>query len=171
MCLTCAIEEVTGLDLSTEEGHDELEKLVRIPWPRATDEMIECAAYIGALYANPAGGTGGPLHVTTDDNNVEDSNLDFCRKNIEEWTGYDSTPEQDEQVKLLSAWIIDLLYPLTLPERQVAIELGCGSLTQIHGHVYMPTAEFPIRETITDDDGNVTGWQWGFRTRRVEGPK
>lgn len=168
MCLSCAIEEVTGLDLQTDEGHDALAALGRIPWPAATDEMIEAAAYIGALHANPAGGTGGPLHITTDDNNVEDSNLAFCRKNIEEWTGYDCTPEQEERVKLLSGWILDLLEPLSLAERQVAIEIGCGSLNHVHGHVYMPATEFPIRERIEDAEGNYIGTQWGFRSRMVD---
>lgn len=169
MCLTCAIEEVTGLDLSTEEGHDELEKLGRVPWPEATKEMLECAGYITALYGNPAGDTGGPLHVVVDDNNVDDENLAFGRKNIEEWGEYEDDKERMEKCKVLGGWILDLLEPLTPAERSVTIELGCGSLTHFHGKVYMPTVEVPIKETITDAEGNVTGWAWGIHTRTVKG--
>jgi hypothetical protein len=170
MCLSCIIEEITGLDLATQEGHDELEKLGRIPWPTATAEMIECAAYVSALHENPAGGTGGPLHIVTDDNNVEDSHLKFCRDQIEDgsWKGYDCTDKQEIQVKALGLWILDLMDPMSLAERQVALGLACGHITQIHGHVYMPSTEFPIRERIEDDEGNYVGFQWGFKTRKVE---
>lgn len=174
MCLSCAIEEITGVDLSTDEGHEKLAEIKkenggRIPWPKVTDEMEEAAALIGALYANPAGGTGGPLHITTDDNNVEDSNLAFCRKNIDEWTGYDSTPEQEHRAKVISDWILDLLEPMDLTQRQVAVELGHGSLSAFNGRVYMPSMEIPIREDILDAEGNRVGWQWGFRSRHVSG--
>ena len=170
MCLSCIIEEITGLDLGTQEGHDELEKLGRIPWPKATNEMVECAAYVTALHENPAGGTGGPLHIITDDNNVEDHHLAYCREHLDGWTGYDCTDKQELQVKALSLWILDLLDPMSLAERQVTLGLSdSGGLTQIHGHVYMPATEFPIRETLYDDEGNANGWQWGFTTRVVTG--
>jgi hypothetical protein len=168
MCLSCIIEQITGFDLSTDEGHDALSRLRRIPWPTATDEMIECAAYVRALYENPAGDTGGPLHIVTDDNNVEDSHLSFCRELIGEWTGYDCWPEQEHRAKVISGWILDLMEPMDVIQRQVTLGLGHGDLAEHHGHVFMPSTEFPIREDVLDDDGNRIGWQWGFRTRRVE---
>lgn len=168
MCMTCVIEEVTGLDLSTDEGHDALEKLGRIPWPEATDAMLEAAGYIGALYGAPSGGTGGPLHVVTDDFNVEDSNLQFARDWIPKWEAYGDHGD-DERVRILSGWILDLLDPMSEIERSVAIALGHGDLATVFGRVYMPATEFPIREEIRDDKGNLIGTQWGFRHRTVEG--
>lgn len=173
MCLSCTIEEVTGLDLQTEEAHDKLQAMresgERIDWPKATDEMVECAAYIAALYANPAGGTGGPLHVTVDDYNVDDNCLNGCRDSLDEWTGYDCTPEQELQCKALSRWILALLYPMSVVERSVTVALAHGDITQIHGHVFMPSTEFPIREEVRDAEGNYIGTQWGFKRRVVEG--
>lgn len=168
MCLTCTIEEVTGLDLSTDEGHEAIAKLDRIPWPAVTDEMREAAALIGALYANPAGGTGGPLHIVTDDDNVEDSNLEYCSKGLNEWKGWDCTPEQEERVKVISGMILDLLWPLDTKQRAVTVSLGYGFLSEIDGRVYMPNTEFPIREEIELENGQRI-FQWGFRSRSVHG--
>lgn len=172
MCLSCVIEEVSGFDLQTEEGHEALQALKdnggRIEWPRASKKMIECAAYVSALYANPAGGTGGPLHITTDDYNVDTSNLDYCHTHLDEWVGYDCTAEQELRVKALSRWILDLLYPMSTAERSVTMALAHGSLREVNGHVFMPSTEFPIRETLYDGEGKQTGWQWGFKTRVVE---
>ena len=168
MCISCTIEEVTGLDMSTDEGHEEFAKLDRIPWPDASDSMLEAAAYIGALYAAPSGGTGGPLHVVTDDFNVNDHNLFFCRNYIVEWEPY-GEGKDEERVRLLSAWILDLLEPMSEVERSVSIALGHDQLAVVGGKVYMPSTEFPIREDILDEDGNRVGTQWGFRHRRVEG--
>ena len=167
MCMTCVIEEVTGFDLSTDEGHDALAELGRILWPDASDQMLEAAGYIGALYGAPSGGTGGPLHVVTDDFNVEDDNLVFCRKYIADWEPY-GDGEDEERVRLLSAWILDLLEPMSEVERSVAIALGHNELAELHGKIYMPSREFAIRENILDEGGNVIGTQWGFRHRRVD---
>lgn len=177
MCLSCTIEEVTGIDLSTEAGHDALEALGRIPWPDATPAMLECASYIVALHAHPDGGTGGPLHIVVDDDNVDDSNLAYCRGNIVSWDAYDteSPPETVDRARALSTWILDLLDPMSTKERAVTIALADGNLKVIEEYppgedrkrlrVWMPAAEFPIREDIFDDAGSVVGFQWGFKTR------
>lgn len=172
MCLSCVIEEVAGFDLQTEEGHEALqalrEKGGRIEWPLATEAMLECAAYVNALYGNPAGGTGGPLHIVTDDYNVEDTHLAYCRENLDDWAGFDATPEVELRARALSRWILDLLDPMSTRERSVTMALAHGSLREVHGVVYMPSTEFPIRETLYDDQGNANGWQWGFKTKEVE---
>lgn len=169
MCLTCTIEEITGLDLSTDEGHESLEKLGRIPWPEVTDQMEEVLAYIAALYKNPAGGTGGPLHVVVDDYNVDDESLSFCRGQMKEWTPYDCTADDGIRVLMLSGWILDLLEPMSVIERSVTIALAHGNLATIFRKVYMPSTEFPIREDVLDEHGNIIGTQWGFRSRKVRG--
>ena len=177
MCLSCTIEEVTGVDLGTDAGHDELDRIKaenggRIPWPPVTAEMKEVAGYIHALYEIPDGGTGGPLHIFTDDDNVEDSNLAFCRKEVQKWSEgqhYADDPKAAVRIALLGGWILDLAEKMTLPERAVAVSLGHGILAEMHGRVYMPATEFPIREEVLDDDGRVVGMQWGFRHRTVQG--
>lgn len=155
-----------GLDLSTDEGHDALESLGRIPWPDVTDAMREAAALIAALYAGEAI-TGGPLHIVTDDDNVSDGNLAFCRDNIANFPHPEDYRDWPK-VAALSGWILDLLEPLDTKQRAVAISLGHGRLAEIHGKVYMPSTEFPIHEEVRDDDGNIVGFQWGFRHRKVE---
>lgn len=134
MCLTCTLEEVTGLDLTTEEGQEAYRALTHIPWPLVTPMMVEAAAYIAALYAHPAGGTGGPLHVTTDDHNVEDSSLEFCRGHLKVWTPHDDDLDM-ERVLALSEWILDLLDPMTLAERQVSISIAHGDLKHQRGRI------------------------------------
>jgi hypothetical protein len=62
-----------------------------------------------------------------------------------------------------------LLEPMSVPERHVSVSLAHGSLAEVHGRIYMPHTEFPIREEIRDDDGNLVATQWGFRSR-AQGP-
>lgn len=166
MCIQCAIELVTGLDLATDEGHEQLARLGRIPWPDVTDGMRECAALISALYAGEAG-TGGPLHVVTDDDNVEDSSLAFARTQITNPSHPENYKDWDK-VATISRWILDLMDEMYPVQRIVTNALAHGSLAEIHGKVYMPRTEFPIRETVYDDDGNAVGTRWGFRSRMVE---
>jgi hypothetical protein len=131
--------------------------------------MEEAAAYIAALYKNPAGGTGGPLHVVVDDYNVHDESLSFCRGRMKEWTPYDCTADDGIRSLMLSGWILDLLEPMSVIERSVTIALAHGNLAAIFGKVYMPSTEFPIREDVLDEHGNIIGTQWGFRSRKVRG--
>lgn len=173
MCLSCTIEQVTGIDLSGDEGHDALARYReehggRIPWPDATDRMFEAAQYIASLYANPAGGTGGPVHIVTDDFNVTDGNLKYCRDNLERWTSYNCEEADEERCKALSLWILDLLQPMTEAERSVTMALGHGELSIVGGKIFMPSTEFPVREDVCDDTGKIVGWRWGFRSRVVE---
>jgi hypothetical protein len=55
-------------------------------------------------------------------------------------------------------------------ERSVTIALGHNELAVLHDdQIYLPATEFPIRETVLDDEGNVLAYQWGFRRRTFEG--
>jgi hypothetical protein len=165
MCLSCTIEEITGLDLSTDEGHDALEKLGRIPWPHVTPVMEEAASYIAALYNTTNGGVGGPVHIVTDDYNVDDDSLLFCRGEIKRWTPYEPEHGDGDRVKALATWILDLLEPMSVVERSVTVALAHDDIRVLNGRVFMPATEFPIRENVFDDDGNIVGFQWGFRNR------
>jgi hypothetical protein len=64
-----------------------------------------------ALYAFAA--AGGDLHITTDDGNVEDAHLEFCREEVKKNEyGYPAA-----QLAIENA-ILDLLTPLTVEQRE-----------------------------------------------------
>lgn len=48
-----------------------------------TSKMEGLSILIREFYKWPGCETGGPLHVATDDYNLEDSSLAFCRKSLE----------------------------------------------------------------------------------------
>lgn len=48
----------------------------------ANPEVDRVARLIAAFYALPECGAGGPLHIVTDDTNVEDHSLDFCEREL-----------------------------------------------------------------------------------------
>lgn len=174
MCLSCTITELTGVDLSLGEGHEALAEIKkanggRIPWPPVTKEMRQAAKLIAALHEMPAGGVGGPIHIVTDDTNVEDDHLSYCRGYIDEWWGHKDYSEYEAgKVVTICGWILDLLEPMDTKQRSVTVSLANGYIDEIHGRVYMPATEFPIREDTLDAEGNRVGWQWGFRSRRVD---
>ena len=68
-----------------------------------------------ALYDTRQGGTGGPVHIVTDDLNVEDRHLDFCQRECEDpfWTW---------EVTMLSLKILAVLSPMTSAEREAALK-------------------------------------------------
>lgn len=170
MCLSCTIEEVTGFDLSTDEGHDAMDAMKargeRIPWPEVTRKMRECSYLISALYEAEEYFTGGPLHILTDDHNVEDSHLSFCREQISAFVRPDEY-EDYAKVAKLSSWILDLMEPMSTKERAVTVSLAFNYLAEIDGKVFMPRTEFPIREEFELENGQRV-LQWGFRQRTVE---
>jgi hypothetical protein len=67
-----------------------------------------------ALYAFEV--VGGDLHITTDDGNVEDSDLEFCREEVKK-NEYGYPPAQ----LAIENAILDLLTPLTVEQREQVI--------------------------------------------------
>lgn len=72
----------------------------------------------------PGNGIGGPLHVTLDDMNIEDSNIEFCRESglgIREdyWPEY-RTPGRDA----LLGTICDGLLALSEGERAMVVHIA-----------------------------------------------
>lgn len=72
------------------------------------------------LYSQSWGTVGGPLHIITDDNNLEDQHLDFCLVEIDR-DNYPSTTPQSEEDKAKCRRLIELLRVLTYGARHVAL--------------------------------------------------
>lgn len=87
--------------------------------------MTELSSLVAYLYAIPTCAMGGPLHIVTDDGNCRDSDLNFCRDEVtggQHWSIVEATPEEREQIAILSFSIIAALRPLSEDEREAAIE-------------------------------------------------
>lgn len=82
-----------------------------------TEEMFAVADLIRALYRQPDGAAGGPLHVVVDDYNL-----------LAEFLGpyaYEDVPRRTLE---LSIAICDGLRPMTLAERAATVGLAHGDL-------------------------------------------
>lgn len=97
---------------------------------KANPEVLRIRAMVKQLYTLPLCGTGGPLHITTDDTNVEDGHLDFCEsecrnpwggKDHPEWDTWDKDPQAHVTAKL-GLEIIAALRPLSMCERALAAD-------------------------------------------------
>lgn len=130
MCFTCTLEAVTGVDSQELEDGWTAEIVEGVEWPKATHGMVALAKLRLALYDCTSAGTGGPMHVFTDDYNVEDEILDACEAHIEGYEPYDEATEADVAlVKAISRRMIELAREMTEAERAVALSLSWGELT------------------------------------------
>lgn len=126
-----------------------------------TDEMQSLARLIEEFYQLPKCSTGGPLHITTDDNNVDDSNLEFCRKQIDKdendpWYG-DETAEDKRRRRALGTEILDRLAALSIVERAVVCAMHHGDRWAWPGTV--PDFSHPERAVLNPDYSfTETGW-------------
>lgn len=116
MCLGCVAEEY---DAPPEV------------WPelRAHPGVIAAAEAIRALYTLPDCDTGGPLHVIVEDTNVDDDHLDW-RNGWHKWDaenqrwGSEIDVWWDDALAARCDAIVELLRPLTLPQRAMATVMG-----------------------------------------------
>lgn len=77
---------------------------------------------VDELRSYPSCGVGGPLHIVTDDANVEDHDLDFCAREIDtHWSIDDAASGDREQIQELAREILERLRPLSERERLVAL--------------------------------------------------
>lgn len=68
--------------------------------------------------------SGGPLHILTEDGNVTDENLEFCRKSV-----FDPDQEHYQglatweiwHVKFICCNILDILGPLSVEDRKIIV--------------------------------------------------
>lgn len=115
MCWNCVIEA----------GGDTIE---------VTDEMIRVARIIDWFHTHEDCGAGGPLHIVTDDTNVDDSSLEFCRQQLaaggyegfglgRQWVAH--APE----VIAVAGVILDGLQPMSEAQRARTVNLERSYLT------------------------------------------
>lgn len=133
MCFTCTLEEVTGIESKDLEDGWTPEIVAAVEWPEVTNEMRLLARLRWALYECTSATTGGPMHVFTDDYNVEDSNLEFCLKEATSgtWVSWDDAGDE-ELVCAISKRMCELAAPMTTAERAVALSLSWGELRLDH---------------------------------------
>lgn len=116
MCIDCAIHTIIDSD--------------DLRWPELTGLMVETARLIDEFYGWYL--TGGPLHIVTDDSNIDDSNLAYCWGAVFEdgWWRDDATPEEIEADRGVAAAILWGLGAMTEVERAVTVvldEIGVAS--------------------------------------------
>ena len=112
MCWNCVVEA----------GGDQIE---------VTDEMIRVARIIDWFHAHPDCAVGGPLHIITDDTNVDDGSLNFCRQTVEAGrveTGCSPLTGRDvivyaPEVCAVARVILDGLQPMSRAERARTVNL------------------------------------------------
>jgi hypothetical protein len=129
MCFTCTLEEVTGIDSQDLVDGWTVDEVRKVQWPAVTDEMKLLARLRWVLYECTSACTGGPMHIFTDDYNVEDSNLDFCEKEALNDTHWGVTDYPDwPLVKAVTLRMCELARPMSEAERAVALSLSWGEL-------------------------------------------
>lgn len=88
--------------------------------PEAT--QTEITELCNWLYSQDWGRVGGPLHIITDDGNVEDNHLAYCLKAIDENPMYPSIHPSTNGEKEKCRLLIELLQSLTVGGRYLALE-------------------------------------------------
>lgn len=134
MCMDCVIEQLAEVEA------DGRKRPVPIP---VTDLMREVYALVDRFEESgelPQCGTGGPLHIITQDTNVDDDSLAGCWANLYElppdgplkggdngsyrgWWRREQTPEQNELMERLGGAIMWGLSSMTPAERAACINL------------------------------------------------
>lgn len=133
MCFECTLEEVTGIETKDLEDGWTPEIVAAIEWPAVTSEMKLLARLRWVLYECTNAITGGPMHIFSDDYNVEDSNLEFCAKEIDEDPlGREKDYPDWPLVQAVSRRMIELARPMTEAERAVSLSLSWGELKLDH---------------------------------------
>lgn len=123
MCWTCVADEYEEAGLPVPDWEETIRAL------HANESHRDLVVAIGDWYEIPLCSVGGPLHITTDDNNVDDRSLDFCEENLERYRrggGYkdpDCPPLTEADLDLGQS-IIDGLRALPLHTRSAICEAG-----------------------------------------------
>ena len=126
MCFGCVIREYEEAGLPEPDLHQTAIDVAADP------ALSRIVADIALMYQIPECGTGGPLHITTDDTNVDDRSLDFCEKEVRGAPLRDGEHQADiltlsEHEKALCLRIIAALRPLPLHIRALACDFGSGA--------------------------------------------
>lgn len=95
-----------------------------------SDAKAGLPAWLDRLYAMPDCAAGGPLHIVTDDYNVEDRHLEFCADRLGEWPA---------ATRKVAEAILSELRKMPVGEREAA--LGKADTPQVDGWLPTPDAE------------------------------
>jgi hypothetical protein len=128
MCFTCTLEEVTGIDSQDLVDGWTVDEVRNVQWPAVTDDMKLLARLRWVLYECTSACTGGPMHIFTDDYNVDDSHVDFCEKDARDDTHWGHNEPDWPLVKAVTLRMCELARPMTTAERAVALSLSWGEL-------------------------------------------
>jgi hypothetical protein len=118
MCLNCVINSVLGIDRWDGENPP----FDSIRFPESSPDMIELASLIKPFYELPHCGTGGPLHISLDDFNLDDDCLAFCRASLDNEDAYWS--DNIAVIKKPALRILDLCIGMSEAERATAVARG-----------------------------------------------
>lgn len=107
-------------------------------WPEPTPVMVECAELVHRLYQLPGCGVGGPLHIVTDDENIDDDHLAFCWESVYDKPAVASRDELDgpstidTNVRYRAWWRLDQITEETdlMVRVASAILWGLGSMNE-----------------------------------------
>ena len=106
-----------------------------------TPAVRAAAATVTALYEHPNCIVGGNLHIVTDDWNLEDSNLEFCRHCIE----HAGMMPIDDDAHEIHKWYNEQKRANPDPPDQLAVERACldalAVLTEDERHAAMALAD------------------------------
>lgn len=115
--------------------------------PKTDNEQVRKAAeLITKLYALPNCGVGGHLHIVTDDFNIRDSDLQYCKRILVR-----NTHEHDEVTLAVECELCDLLLSMSVEERASAIAMA-------DGYFDSPVQHTRFRSTILRKLGKLSGW-------------
>lgn len=93
---------------------------------RVADVSDRLGDLVRELHGLPECGFGGPLHIITDDSNVRDSDLKFCRDEILgkelHWSLVDQSDEMRQKITAICLEILDILSHLTRRQRREAMD-------------------------------------------------
>jgi len=106
---------------SPEEFDDLIITRMHLGWHEAPSEhQLEAARLINWLYGQEWGRVGGPLHILTDDGNIDDDHLGFCFKEIDNHE-YPTVSPKTEEDKEKCRRILELMRPMTREGRAQTI--------------------------------------------------
>jgi hypothetical protein len=124
MCFGCVKDYYVEAGLPEPDLHQAVAEVAADP------ELSRIVADIALMYQIPVCSTGGPLHIATDDINVDDRSLDFCEEEVRRAAPRDGERRADtlglnEDEEALCLRIIAALRPLHI--RALVCDFGSSA--------------------------------------------
>lgn len=114
-----------GLKVSDPELEARIEWQEGVEWDREIEveesAQAEISELVNWLYDQDWGRVGGPLHIITDDGNLEDQHLWLCMQEIDKSPLYPNIHPKTEWEKAKCRHLIQLLVKLNISQRDAAL--------------------------------------------------